>query len=105
NLTGICLLIFILGVSAYFILSDDRYLSIAGFGFMMMLPCGSMFTPSKQKYGLAICAAVMASVGCIAITTTFYSGETINMYSGIMVFMFVAYQWVANFLIIRESNV
>jgi hypothetical protein len=50
-------------------------------------------------YGIA-----MAIVGFVAIGKTFSSGELYNSFSVIFIFAFVAFQWLANFFLIKQSN-
>jgi len=69
-----------------------------------MLPFSVMFSPTKYKYSLLIYTIVMACIGATAIAITFMTGELFNTMSVIFVFGFVAFQWVANFMIIKQSN-
>ncbi len=105
NFVGICFLIFILGLLAYLFLGNEKYLPVAVFGFAMMLPCSSMFLPSKNKNALMIYAVVMALVGLGSIFLSFQTGEIFNMFSAIFIIGFVAFQWVANYMLIRDTNV
>ena len=79
-------------------------LAIAAFGFAMMLPLGTMFSPSKNKYlllGYTICLGV---VGAIAIALTFSTNELFNVMTPVFILGFVAFQWLANYLLIKEDN-
>lgn len=105
NFVGISFLIFLTGVAAYFIAGDDKYLTIALFGFVMMLPYSVMFAPAKYKYSLVIYAGVMTIIGIGAIINTFRTGEMFNFLAPVFIIGFIAFQWVSNFLLIKESNV
>lgn len=105
NFVGLSLLIFLIGVVSYFVVGDDKFLPVAAFGFAMMLPFGSMLSPTKYKYSLVIYAGVMAFIGLGAIYKTFATGEVFNFWTTLFILGFVAFQWVANFLLIKESNV
>ncbi len=96
--------LFACGLLGYFILSDERFLALAAFGFAMMVPLSMMFSPSKYKHASLIYAVAMAVVGTIAVALTFSSGELFNIFSVIFIFGFVAFQWLANFFIIRQTN-
>ena len=104
NFVAISLGLFIVGLLLYFALSDQKMLAIALFGFAMMLPLGTMFSPSKNKYGLLIYTIVLAIVGTIGIGLTFSTGEMFNSMSIVFLIGFVAFQWVANYLLIKENN-
>lgn len=95
---------FIVGLLLYIALSDEKMLTIAVFGFAMMLPLGTMFSPSKNKYGLLIYTVVLAVVGLAAIGLTFSTGEMFNLMTVVFIFGFVAFQWVANYMLIKEDN-
>ena len=105
NFVGICFLIFILGLLTYLFLGNEKYLPVAVFGFAMMLPCSSMFLPSKNTNALMIYTVVMALVGLGSIFLSFQTGEIFNMFSAIFIIGFVAFQWVANYMLIRDTNV
>ena len=96
--------LFVLGMLLYFAGQDDKFLTIAVFGFAMMLPFGVMFSPSKNRYILKIYAAVMAIIGVAAIIGTFSSGEMFNSMTSIFIMAFVLFQLVANYLVIKENN-
>ena len=104
SFVAISLGLFIVGLVLYFALSDQKMLTIAVFGFAMMLPLGTMFSPSKNKYGLLIYTIVLAIVGTTAIGLTFSTGEMFNSMTIVFLIGFVAFQWVANYLLIKESN-
>lgn len=101
NLVAASFAIFLLGGIAYVVLRDIRFISLVAYGFAMMVPLGVMFSPAKYKYSLIIYAALMALVGGIAIGITFSGGELLNVMSGIFLIGFVAFQWVANFILVR----
>jgi tetratricopeptide (TPR) repeat protein len=101
NFVGLSLLTCFLGLILFFILSDEKYLTIAAYGFAMMVPFSVMFSPSKHRYSLLIYAVSMAVVGLIAIGVAMNTGEIFNTFTAIFLIGFVVFQWVANFLTIR----
>lgn len=105
NFVGISLIIFFIGILSYFIMSENNYLTIAAFGFAMMLPCSVMLSPSKYKYSLIIYTCIMALTGFGAIVNAFDTGEIFNRFSSIFILGFIAFQWVANFLLIKQDNI
>ena len=104
NFVALSLGAFIVGLLLYFVLSDEKMLTVAVFGFAMMLPLGTMFAPSKNKYGLLIYTIALAIVGLVAIGKTFSTGEMFNLMTVVFIFGFVAFQWVANYMIIKEAD-
>jgi len=104
NFVAASLTVSIVGLLLYFSLSDERFLTLAVFGFAMMLPLGVMFSPTKYKNALVIYTVVLAVAGIIAISQTFATNELFNGISVIFVIGFVAFQWIANYLLIKESN-
>lgn len=104
SFVAVALFTLVAGVVLYFALSDQRYLTLTVFGFAMMLPLSVMFSPSKGKYSLLIYAIAMAAVGISAIAITFSTGELFNTMSLIFVIGFIAFQWVANFLLMEGDR-
>jgi len=103
NFVGGAFAIFVAGLLASFILKDDKYITIAILGFAMMVPFSVMLVPSKYN-SLLIYAIVMAVTGIAGIALTFSGGEMFNTVAIIFALEFVAFQWVANFLMIRANN-
>ena len=104
NFVAASLAVCVVALGVYFALSDERFLTPAAFGFAMMLPLGTMFSPSKNKYGLLTYTIALAVVGIMAIGLTFSTGEIFNSMTAIFVFGFVGFQWVANYMLIKEDN-
>lgn len=104
NFVAISLVIFIAGLLLYFVQSDEKFIKIAAFGFAMMVPFSVMFSPSKYGHALLIYAGVMAVTGLVGIAQTFSTGEMFNVATGIFIFGFIAFQWIANFIMIKEDN-
>lgn len=104
NFVAIALLTFTIGILAFFIFSDQKFLTIAIFGFAMMLPFSVMYSDSKPKNALFVYTIAMAIIGIIAIVQTFISGELINEITLFFIFGFIAFQWIANYLMINDSN-
>lgn len=104
SFVAISLGIFIVGLILYFALSDEKMLTIAVFGFTMMLPLGSMLTPSKNKNALLVYTVVLAFVGLMAIGLTFSNGEMFNILSIVFILGFVGFQWLSNYMVIKEQN-
>lgn len=94
----------LVGVLLYFLFDDEKMLTIAIFGFAMMLPLGTMFSPTKNKNVLLIYTMALALVGSIAIGLTFLNGEIVNTMSMVFIVGFIAFQWIANYMIIKEDN-
>lgn len=104
NFVALSAAISITGLILWLALPDEKMLTVMAFGFIMMLPLGSMFSPSKNKYALLIYAVALAVVGIIAIVQTFSSGILINSMSAVFFFGFIAYQWIANYMLIKEGD-
>ncbi|MEJ2882371.1 tetratricopeptide repeat protein [Pedobacter sp. GR22-6] len=103
NFVAASLSIFILGLILYFTSSAEKYLILAAFGFAMMPICSVMFSPSKNKNSLTIYAAAMAIIGISALVQVFLTDVAFNVMTTIFIFGFIVFQWVANFLIIKED--
>lgn len=104
NLVAISLAVSLTGLVLYFISSDFKMLTIAIFGFVMIIPLGTMLSPTKNKYSLLIYTSILAFIGLIAIGQTFSTGELFSLMTVIFLLGFFGFQWVANFIMIRENN-
>lgn len=104
NFVGISGVIFFLGIISYIITGDIRWLPIAVFGLAMMIPLSQVFDPSKSKVTLWIYTGLLTLFGIAAILTTFKSGRIDNIFATIFLFGFIAFQWIANYVSIKESN-
>jgi hypothetical protein len=104
NFVAISLGIFVLSIVLYFSSSEELFLIVAAFGFAMMLPYSLMFSPSKYKHAFLIYSIAMTVVGMLAIGLAFLEKEIFNTMSMIFIFGFIGFQWIANFLLIKEDN-
>ncbi|SOD14761.1 tetratricopeptide repeat protein [Pedobacter xixiisoli] len=95
---------FLIGTLCYFTLAKEEFLTVAVFGFTMMVPLSVVFSPTKPKLFLPGYTVLMTLFGLIAIGLAFSTGEVFNGASLLYVFSFVAFQWVANFFTIKEGN-
>lgn len=102
---GISLLLCILGIIFYLFLSDPNWLLVAVFGFAMMVPLGSMLSEAAQKNKLVMYTAVMCLLGVLGIIQAFNTSEPLNIFSILFLVGFVAFQWITNFMRIKQSNV
>ena len=105
NFVALSAVFLIAGLVLYAWFGEAKWLTVAAFGLAMMVPFSVMFAPSTYKYSLVIYAGAMFFIGIVAIAITFNGGEIFNMYSTIFVFGFIAFQWIANFLMIKEDNI
>ncbi|MDQ3051679.1 MAG: tetratricopeptide repeat protein [Bacteroidota bacterium] len=104
NFVAASFVVFLMGALGYFITSDQKFLTIAFFGFTMMVPLSAMFSPVKYKYSLVIYAAAMALAGVLSILITFASGNMMHTLSTAYLVGFIAFQWIANAVMIERSG-
>jgi tetratricopeptide (TPR) repeat protein len=96
--------IFLVGIVLYLVTRNDQFIPVAAFGFAMMLPFSVMFSTSKRKYLLLGYTILMGVIGITAIALAFSTGDVFNFMTVLFIFSFIAFQWIANFLLIREDN-
>jgi tetratricopeptide (TPR) repeat protein len=94
----------ITGAVLFVAMADKRYLSIALFGFVMMVPLSKLFASVKYKRLFLLYTAAMLVVGIAAIARTFVTGHVLNGVTAVFAVGFAAFQWMANFFIGRENN-
>lgn len=105
SLVGISLLVCIVGLILYLLQSDPAWLIVALFGFVMMVPLGSMFSATSHKNRMIGYVAIMFLLGMAGIVQAFVSGEPFNIFITLFIVGFIAFQWMANYLNIKRSNV
>ncbi|MDA3613890.1 tetratricopeptide repeat protein [Polluticaenibacter yanchengensis] len=96
--------IFLTGIILYFLKSDNNFLALAAFGFIMMVPYGAMFAASRYKNALLYYAIAMTIVGVVSLVNIFSNGEIYNLFTNLFIIGFILFQLVANFLMIKEDN-
>ncbi|WCL50139.1 tetratricopeptide repeat protein [Leptospira sp. GIMC2001] len=104
NLVGISLLIGIASLLIGWYVEDMRFIPIGIFGIVMMAPLGVMFSASKSQTLLVGYTILLAILGALSLYFTFTEGEIFNGASMLFVFGFVGFNWLSNFILIKESN-
>ena len=105
NFVGFSFVLFIIALITYLVTFSEFWLLLAFYGFTMMIPYSVMFMNSKIKHALLIYTIAMAGIGAIALSLTYISNGATNIFSMIYIFGFIAFQWLANFIMIKESNI
>ncbi|MDR1759660.1 MAG: tetratricopeptide repeat protein [Fibrobacter sp.] len=99
---------FVAGSLCVFIVScllcffSNKFASIAIFGFVMMFPSSVIFTASKYRYLLWVCAFVLAVFGIFSIVEIFSTGGITMILA--FVLSFILFLALTNFSRLRESN-
>jgi tetratricopeptide (TPR) repeat protein len=102
NLVGGSLAVGALGLLAYFATQQEAWLAVFGVGFAMILPFGSMFNASKNKWLLPAFSVFLGLTGMVGIASAFSQQVLFNSGISLFVFGFVVFQWVANFASIQR---
>ena len=103
NFLAVSLTVLLSGLLLYMFLSDERYLYVAAYGFAMMVPLSIMFVPSRFN-SLLIYTIAMAVIGVAALGAAFANNAAFDTLATIFLIGFIAFQWLANFLMIRSNN-
>jgi tetratricopeptide (TPR) repeat protein len=103
NFVAVSLLVLLTGLGMYIYSPADKYFVLAAYGFAMMVFCGIMFLPSKYN-SIMIYTIAMAVLGLIAIWMAFTNNAATESVALAFVIGFIAFQWLANFLLIKRSN-
>jgi tetratricopeptide (TPR) repeat protein len=103
NFVAVSLAVFLGGLLLYILLSDERYLYVAVYGFAMMVPLSVMFEPSKYN-SLLIYSIAMAVVGVMALGAAFSNNAAFDTLASIFLIGFIAFQFLVNFVMIRRNN-
>lgn len=102
NFVGISLAAGISGGILFLLTGSFLFVMLLIFGIAMMIPLASMFNPAKEKNKKVLIAytILMGAVGIGAMAQFVSSGET-GFLSTVFIIGLVAYQWIANAMIIR----
>ena len=103
NFVAVSLIISITGLVLFIFMLDIRYLLVAAYGFAMMVPLGMMFTPAKYN-AFMIYTIAMALIGLAALGAAFALSSAFITLGYIFLGGFIAFQWIANFVMIRKNN-
>lgn len=104
NLVGLSLLLAVVGFGGYLFTSQAGWIVLGFLGLTLTMPLGNMLACSTNKWVLQWYPAAMAVVGALAVIDSFRTEELFGMYTGIYLLGLFAYQWIANAIVIRESN-
>ena len=104
NFVGIAAFIFLAATAGYFITQYGQLLPVAVFGLTMMIPLSAMFAETKYKHVLVLYTVALAIVGSLAIYDVFTKHQAMGTAATIYIIGIFAFQWVANFMVIKESN-
>jgi tetratricopeptide (TPR) repeat protein len=103
NFVAISLVVLLAGLFMYIYSSEEKYVVVGAFGFAMMVLCGMMFLPSKYN-SIMIYTIAMAVLGLTAIYMAFTNNAATKTIVNIFFVGFIAFQFLANFMVIRSSN-
>jgi tetratricopeptide (TPR) repeat protein len=104
TLVGLCVLMAVVGLLMYFISSRSVFISMAIFGLTMMIPLGVAFTEAKNRYVLPGYTILLVLLGTAGIISSYLVDEALNPYMISYLIGVFIFQWVANYVVIRESN-
>jgi tetratricopeptide (TPR) repeat protein len=102
NFVGIALIVGGIGGLLFLLTSDFLYAMLLIYGLTMMIPLASMFNPAKErsKWILVTYAVLIGLIGMGALLDQAFS-YGIGILGTVYIFGILAYQWVANAMIIR----
>ena len=87
-----------------FILPNEGILALCIFSFMLMIPLGSMFNPLKieNRKKLVIGTIIISLLIMIAAALSIIASSFMTSFSVVPLVALIAYQWIANYILIRE---
>ena len=107
NFVAISAFLAVLGLLGFVLTGLGRYewLTLSGYGLIMMIPCSVLFTESKPKHLMKLITAILTVIGLYAVYISFTTYTLFNGASLLFVFGVFGVQILANFILIRKSNV
>ncbi|MFY8021940.1 MAG: tetratricopeptide repeat protein [Bacteroidia bacterium] len=96
--------LFLIGVGGMFLNTAEWFFALMVYGFTMMIPASGMFTKAKYKNIMLYIFIGLGLIGLTALIHTYQTGNLESDAGSIYLFGFIAYQWLANFLVIKQNN-
>jgi tetratricopeptide (TPR) repeat protein len=104
NFVGISAFITLGACLLYLFTQQDYYIVLGVFGITMMIPLSVMLVSTKKRKLLVSYTCLLGLIGISGFILGITSGDVFNNLVFAYIIGFVLFQWVANFLLIRESN-
>lgn len=104
NFVGLSAIVAAIGLLLYLITKMDAYLSLVVFGISMFVPLSVLFQETKYKYIFPVYTIGLGVLGLLSVFASLATGQMINGISLIYILAFIAFQWLANFVMIKEDN-
>ncbi|MEN8817230.1 MAG: tetratricopeptide repeat protein [Nonlabens sp.] len=102
---AVCVSISLLGIAAYFTLNDFRFLMVAIAGLILMIPWSMFYQETKPIFMMPLAAGIMTVIATIALYLSFTTGDIANDFVTAFLISFFAFQWFANAVSIKRSNI
>lgn len=104
NLVAACLGVLLAGLTGWLLTDQEVYLGMMIYGFTMMIPCSAIFASSKHQLVLPVYTLTIGLLGIVALGYTATTGDLASPFATFFLIGILAFQVLANFLTIRESN-
>jgi hypothetical protein len=103
--TAVCILISLSGVASYLLLDDFRFLMVAIAGLILMIPWSMFYRETKPALMMPLAAGIMTLIAGIALYISFTTEDVMNIFVTAFLISFFAFQWFANAVSIKRSNI
>ncbi|WP_213521567.1 tetratricopeptide repeat protein [Nonlabens sp.] len=103
--TAVCILISFSGVAGYLLLDDFRFLMLAIAGLILMIPWSMFYMETKPALMMPLAAGIMTLIAGIALYISFTTEDVMNVFVTAFLISFFAFQWFANAVSIKRSNI
>lgn len=103
--TAVCILISFSGVAGYLLLDDFRFLMVAIAGLILMIPWSMFYMETKPALMMPLAAGIMTLIAGIALYISFTTEDVMNVFVTAFLISFFAFQWFANAVSIKRSNI
>jgi Tfp pilus assembly protein PilF len=103
--TAVCILVSLSGVAGYLLLDDFRFLMLAIAGLILMIPWSMFYMETKPALMMPLAAGIMTLIAGIALYISFTTEDVMNVFVTAFLISFFAFQWFANAVSIKRSNI
>ncbi|RPD41817.1 tetratricopeptide repeat protein [Chitinophaga barathri] len=103
NHVAISLLVGLAGIAGFLLTWQEPWVLVAIVGITMMIPLSVRLIPSRNPRVMNLYTLGLGIAAILAVASAFM-GDTMNMFAGVYVVGLLIFQWVVNYMSIKQNN-
>ena len=105
TLVGISVGVSLLALVIYLITKEIGWAALAAMAFTYMIPAATIFKPASNRWLLVAGSLLLLALGAYAVNISFLYELFVNRISVYYLYGLIGYQFLTNFLLIKEDNI